>query len=275
MAFENIQGKKFDPVGKCIYCGSDGGEDGLRTEHIVPFSLGGNAELPEASCTKCEGVTSYLDGYLAKHVFYHFRVHADTQTRNPKERPTKLPAAIIIDGAEDEYEFAIPDHPHFTVLPALGEPGILAGKKPESGFVWKIHSYYHIPEDLHERLNVRADATVEVRSSGKLNLPTFCRAIAKIAYCNWIAIRGLNSIRPLVITDLICGKYPYPSYFVGCEVGDPPPPDPESFHTIQFATETYGRLKLLVASVRLFASSGTDEQGFPVYLVVLGVPKSF
>lgn len=275
MTLNNIQGKKFDPVGRCIYCGSDGGADGLRTEHILPYSLGGNAKLPEASCKACEGITSYLDGYLAKRVFYHFRVHADTQTRRPKERPRKLPADIIIDGAEEEYELAIKDHPHFTVLPALGKPGILAGGKPEDGFVWKAHTYYSIPEDMHERLNVRASSTVKVRSSGELNLAIFCRGIAKIAYCNWVAVKGLNSIRPLVITDLIRGMYPYPSYFVGGEVGDPPPPDIGADHTIQFTTETYGRLRLLVASVRLFASSGAEEKGFPKYLIVLGVPKTF
>lgn len=274
MAFENIQGMKFDPVGRCIYCGSDGGQDGLRTEHIVPFSLGGNAELPEASCSKCERITSYLDGYLAKRVFFHHRIHAGTQTRRPKERPTKLPAAIIIDGCEDEYELPIADHPHFTVLPSLNEPGILTGAKPEDSFRWKAHSYYYIPEDIRERMNVPLDSIIEVRSTGELNLTTFCRAVAKIAYCNWVATKGAGSIRPLRIIDLILGTYPYAAYFVGSQQGDPPPPAPGSSHTIQFAIETFGRLRLLVASLRLFASSGTDEKGFPVYEVVLGVPRS-
>jgi len=100
-------------------------------------------------------------------------------------------------------------------LPALPEPGILGGRKPEDGFKWKVHSYYHIPDDIHERLNVRADTAVEVRSKGEINLPTFCRAIAKIAHCNWIAVGGLGSIRPLVITDLIRGRYPPPLLFCG------------------------------------------------------------
>src|SRR5882762_3212981 len=36
------------PVGRCIYCGSDGG-------------LANNACLPKASCTNCAKQTSYLD----------------------------------------------------------------------------------------------------------------------------------------------------------------------------------------------------------------------
>lgn len=275
MAFENVQGRKFDPIGRCIYCGSDGGLDGLRTEHVVPFSLGGNAELPEASCSKCERITSYLDGYLAKRVFYHHRIHAGTQTRRPKERPTKLPAAIIVDGCEDELELPIADHPLFTVLPALNEPGILTGAMPEDVFRWKAHAYHHIPEDIHERMNVPMHSTVEVRSAGEINLTTFSRAIAKIAYCNWVAVNGTDSIRPLRIIDLICGTYPYAAYLVGGEPGEPPPPNPDLSHTIKFAVGTFGRLRLVVASLRLFASSGTDEKGFPVYKVVLGAPKSF
>jgi 5-methylcytosine-specific restriction endonuclease McrA len=69
MTFKNIQDKKFNPVGCCIYCGNDGGKEGLRTEHIISYSSGGKAELPEASCRNCERITSYLDGYLAKRVF--------------------------------------------------------------------------------------------------------------------------------------------------------------------------------------------------------------
>jgi 5-methylcytosine-specific restriction endonuclease McrA len=47
---ENVAGKK-QPVkggGICIYCGWDGGTDGLHDEHVVPYSLGGNTELLKA-----------------------------------------------------------------------------------------------------------------------------------------------------------------------------------------------------------------------------------
>jgi 5-methylcytosine-specific restriction endonuclease McrA len=54
--------QKYPPIGQCIYCGSDGGVDGLRDEHIVPYSLGGHAELKEASCRSCEKITSYMTG---------------------------------------------------------------------------------------------------------------------------------------------------------------------------------------------------------------------
>ena len=65
MEAEDVADKK-EPVkggGICIYCGWDGGAEGLRNEHTVPYSLGGNTELLAASCADCEAITSYLDGY--------------------------------------------------------------------------------------------------------------------------------------------------------------------------------------------------------------------
>jgi hypothetical protein len=46
----DVQGKIYASFGRCIYCGSDGGTDGLRDEHIMPYCLGGNAIIRDASC---------------------------------------------------------------------------------------------------------------------------------------------------------------------------------------------------------------------------------
>ena len=65
---ENVQGRKIRVPGggRCVYCGSDGGADGLRDEHAIPYSLGGTAELLKASCSDCEKVTSYLGWISSK-----------------------------------------------------------------------------------------------------------------------------------------------------------------------------------------------------------------
>jgi len=47
---EDVQGKSHPRFGRCIFCGSDGGADGLRREHIMPKSLGGQAAIQKASC---------------------------------------------------------------------------------------------------------------------------------------------------------------------------------------------------------------------------------
>jgi hypothetical protein len=112
---EDIQGNRYDPVGECIYCGSDGGSEGLGSEHIMPFSLGGNAELLEASCRTCEGTTSYLDGYLARSIYYHHRVHTGTQSRTGY--PELLRAEIEQKEGSKTLFLPTADHPFLEAMP--------------------------------------------------------------------------------------------------------------------------------------------------------------
>jgi hypothetical protein len=78
MTPQNIQGREFEGVGFCIFCGSDGHGRGLRDEHIIPYCLGGKAIMQKASCAECEAITSYIDGYLGRRVFYDYRLSAGT-----------------------------------------------------------------------------------------------------------------------------------------------------------------------------------------------------
>ena len=73
--WDNIQGRRYPPVGRCIYCGSDGDAKGLSDEHMVPFSLGGDAVLPKASCAACATETSKIELYVARHIFHGLRSH--------------------------------------------------------------------------------------------------------------------------------------------------------------------------------------------------------
>ncbi|MFZ1093435.1 MAG: HNH endonuclease [Xanthobacteraceae bacterium] len=43
MAIERIDRKEYPSFDVCIYCGASGDDVELTDEHIVPFSLGGNA----------------------------------------------------------------------------------------------------------------------------------------------------------------------------------------------------------------------------------------
>jgi hypothetical protein len=95
----------------------------------VPFSLGGNAVIEKASCKECQRITSYLDGYLARHVFGDFRIHRGIQTRNPKERPTELPAIVVYKDKEETHNLPIDSHPFFLALPVWGLPSILLGSQ--------------------------------------------------------------------------------------------------------------------------------------------------
>jgi len=84
METEKVEGKKVTVKcgGMCIYCGWDGGEQELHDEHVVPYSLGGSTEFLNASCADCEGVTSFLDGYMANAIFGHLRAHIGLKSRS-------------------------------------------------------------------------------------------------------------------------------------------------------------------------------------------------
>jgi hypothetical protein len=273
-----ITHRKYPPIGRCIYCGSDGGDAGLSSEHIIPFSLGGRSEILEASCKGCADITSLLEGHLGQKIFWELRVHTNAPTRHPKRRPKSLPARVSIGNRLETMTLPLHDHPHFIALPVWGMPGIWAGEQPTATFPDTFaHLYSYIPPNMRETLQLADDELAEIHPPDISIISTiFARAIAKIAYCEMVAVYGLASFRRLILPDLILGKYPLVPYFVGSELTDPPPPHDKRFvHAINIGDITVGqRLKLIVVSVRLFANSGTKEHGTPIYRVVVGAWKS-
>src|SRR5258707_1377125 len=172
MEVNRLKDKK-EPVrggGVCIYCGWDGGEDGLRNEHIVPYSLGGNVELIDASCTRCEGVTSYIDGYLANAVFKHLRVHVGLPSRSG--HPNSLSATIEQTGAARVIDLATKDHPYFLNMPFWRPPGITIGAQMSEGFVSvSHHTYWYVPPNLQEIVGVEdGEITRIIDTSPPINL---------------------------------------------------------------------------------------------------------
>lgn len=271
---DDLEGRKFPPIGFCIYCGSDGGTEGLRDEHVVPFSLGGNAVLTKASCRQCEAVTSYLDGYLARSIYYDYRLQAGVQSR--RKQPTKRTALIAFGSERKTVEFDIKDHPHFLNLPIWGRPGLMYAEQPTREFKeYQVATFYGASNETLSQLKLHKDRNVEVVNEYSINLETFSRAIAKIAYCSLIATIGLKNFRPLYTPAIILGRYPYPSHFVGCQSNvDVPPADRHKRHMIEYGVYEHGRLLLAHLSIRLFSDSGSqDGHGMPIYEVLVGAPR--
>jgi hypothetical protein len=275
MTWEDTQGRRYPSLGQCIYCGADGAVDGLRDEHIVPYSLGADAVLEKASCRNCEKITSYIDGYLARHIFYDLRSHIRAPSR--RGLPENRRANITVGDREVALELPVEDHPFALILPTWDLPGALRQVQPSAEFSqYNARAYNFMPTNLRETLGLAEDAADPVVhiGPGTINNITFARAIAKIAYCYAVAQYGLN-FRHLVAPDIILGRYPWVPYFVGSEPGLPPPPHPWQFrHAVELRVATGGSgLRLFVATVRLFANRGTVENGMPIYRVVTGAPR--
>src|SRR5215469_8022928 len=209
MTGENIQGNTYGPFGECIYCGSHGGKDGLRTEHIIPLSLGGKTELLEASCTTCEGITSALDGYLARNVYYDLRLSMPTfPSRRRKDKPKTRGATFLFSDREETIEFETGRYPFFTVLPIWDLPGVLRDVQPSEQFPpCRMLNYTYAPANLSNQLKMRDGDRATMRGMQPFNLRTFARALAKIGYCHAITSYGFKKFRPLVMQQLILGKY--------------------------------------------------------------------
>ena len=183
---ENVEGKKVAVKGGgvCIYCGWDGGEKGLRDEHTVPYSLGGNTELLKASCADCEAITSYLDGYMANAIFGHLRVHIDLQSRSG--HPDTLSATIELADGQRAVDLATANHPYFLNMPIWRPPGFMTGKQLGDGFGPPGRfTYWYVPPQFREAIGMKdGDIAGIIDTSRPHNLSTFARGLAKIAYCN-------------------------------------------------------------------------------------------
>lgn len=156
MEIEDVAGKKVSVKGGgvCIYCGGDGGSEGLHDEHIVPYSLGGNTILLEASCSDCEGITSYLDGYLANAIFGHLRVHLGLQSRSG--HPGSLPAVIELGSGQRAVDLATKDHPYFLNMPIWRPPGFMIGRKISDGFGEPGQfTYWYVPPNLRNTIGLQ------------------------------------------------------------------------------------------------------------------------
>jgi hypothetical protein len=270
MEAENVQGRKTSVKGggRCIYCGA---VDRLGDEHVVAYSLGGNTILLKASCARCGAITSYLEGYLANATFGHLRVHSGVQSRSG--HPELLSATVELADGERVIDLTARDHPFFLHMPVWHVPEIFTGRVPSSEFPnAKAHVYWFLPNNIRQSLGMEpSDVARVVDTTPMPNIGTFARAIAKIAYCQTVFRYGLDGFRSIGLPDVILGNNPNISFFVGSSLNDPPPPEKQGvLHTVSFSEYAVRNLKLIVCSVRLFAHSGTEAEGMPIYYVATG-----
>jgi hypothetical protein len=259
--------------GVCIYCGWNGGADGLRSEHIIPYSLGGSVELLGASCTECEGKINPVEAYLANSVFKDFRVHLGLQSRSG--HPSTLTTTALTRLGPQKVDLAPKDHPYFLNMPTWRPAGYRRGAAIEEPFgLSRRFTYWSIPKNIRQTLNLSDGEYGEIADTSEpIDIQRFARGLTKIAYCDAVRAHGLKGFRPLLSPDIILGKYPHVAFFVGSEPSEPPPPDPpHAQHMVQHHTVRFRNQTLLSATIRLFGDSGTKEHGTPLYHVIYGAP---
>jgi hypothetical protein len=252
----------YAPVGRCIYC-LDDGAGGLGDEHIIPYSLNGTQILPQASCRKCEVVTSKLDMAAARSVFHQVRASAGMRTR--RRLPSRFPAILRYEDGREEHVMVPADvHPATLVLPHFSLPDLLSGRSPDGSFRFTTPTWMRAGTLWDEYVKSRGAAFGEVEV--KLDPTQFSRFLSKVAYGYAVAQLGINGFKPLIL-DLIHGRNLIQApELVGCD-SETPPPASGVMHQLDLVSHP----DFIVVRIRLLASSSIDgEHAMPVYLVVAG-----
>jgi hypothetical protein len=250
----------YEPVGRCIYC-DDFGSDELGKEHIIPRSLNGTQILRKASCPKCGGVTSYVDGVVSRGAFLQLRTAVQMKSTEPL--PDEFPVVLYsADGREEQVMVDAEIHPSMLVLPVFDMPDLLSGRPPDGNFRFRRVGWMRESVAFDEFKGARGvTAAVETW----IKPQQFSRFLAKIAHSYAVARLGFYGFKPFLI-DLIHGRnVERAPELVGSEP-EIPPPAVGKLHELDLIPHR----EFVVVRIRLFASSSSDGKAMPVYLVVAG-----
>ncbi|MDA2920513.1 hypothetical protein MYX76_13650 [Desulfobacterota bacterium AH_259_B03_O07] len=113
----SIDNIAYEPIGKCIYCGSS--ED-LSREHIIPLGLSGTAVLPKSTCQECAKITGQIEQEVLRGPLRAVRLYRELRSRRKhKDAPKAYPLAVFKDGRKQQVNVPIVDYPillHFPIF---------------------------------------------------------------------------------------------------------------------------------------------------------------
>jgi hypothetical protein len=250
----------FPPVGRCIYCGSDGGGNGLSREHVVPIGLGGGLILPRASCKVCQDtIRDEVETECLRKLIYPFRKHVGF-ARHKNDLPKAVPLTFDLDVRGPRRVLAS-EHPKVVILPRMTNPaGKLCGGPPRNPIAvnYEIFAAHEIREKIQARL-ARSN-----RVGILFAIVPWARMLAKIAHGLAVAELGLESFDPDLL-DLILGRdVSTASYFVGEAVHRQVTPSPPPAHEMGWTPMHCANRWLAVVHIRLFSDLGPQAPGYSV-----------
>ena len=258
--------KRYPPVGRCIYCGRD--DLPLTDEHIVPYGLGGQVILPDASCKPCAHITgAVVERQCLRNMLGPARIHLGLPTRNKKDRPKTSLLTVEYGDRHETVELPYAEIPRAFSLLMLSYPTLLFGiGQDHSGLVHGTKLWTaQVKEDFAAQAARHPRATRIIRRAGSINAFIFARMLAKIAHAFAVAEYGYGRF-PHLLPDLILGRQRGDGF--NHLVGGTTDILPKGRNTHEIRLERHSSVlgeQFLVARIRLFA-----DLGGPIYFVVVG-----
>jgi hypothetical protein len=257
---------KYQPVGRCIYCGCEGSSD-LTLEHIIPESLGGMLELPTASCNSCQTLIGRFEGQNARRLFLPIRrqFNFPSKGRGKARRDQRQQETFVVRINGRKRDIPAADYPGLLVSFVFPPPMILFNIPPEYREFSGRVSVGMLPQ-FEERLSaLRAKYGNNVTFPVSVGAETVGRLLAKIGHAYAVAELGLDSFRPYLL-GIIRDQDPLLlHHVVGSADGEAPTSD--DLHEITIARpEDLGPENLVVVKIHLFS----NHKGMAVHYVVAG-----
>lgn len=260
----------YQSVGRCIYCRSTTYDPArphlpLGEEHIIARGLGGDIELPEASCFACETAVNRVETACINFMYAPIRAHLGLRSRKAKKKADRVWTHIEDDqGITKKQAIPTAEHPPSMLTPRFVYPTILGGLEPSEAMVATGIEWARAPEfdERMQKIAGKMDVVPEIKTQA------YHLMLAKIGHAYAKAERR-DTFIPL-LPDWIRGVTPYSAElcrFVGTDDERIEEPAGIRRHVlaVEDAVGAKGE-KLVLVRVRLFAAMSSI-----VHLVVAGL----
>lgn len=257
-AYERWVAEKYEPVNRCIYCGST---DNLSDEHIIPYGLqprGGDWFLPKASCARCADITKRFEGLCLQGTLGPLRTKLNLKSRNKSKTSVETSINYREDGRIEKANVPIDDFPMVCIGFDWDAAGLLRHANPATEFSGTQIVRY--PAGEIEKV-IREGQAFKLGRVGQLE---FARMLAKIAHSYAVAKFGEGAFEPL-LPHLILGHDANAPYLIGGDRSGSPLSSQSVLHDVYPQACDVNGVPHLLVGIRLFAF-----MGMPRYLVVVG-----
>jgi hypothetical protein len=245
-------------IGSCIYCGA---KDDLRDEHIIPYFLYGDYVLVNASCKKCEAVTSKFEDSVGRKQFGMFRSYHKLRTKKPKKRIRDYEIELDTEKGVKAIRIPIDELGSIHTLPIFEPPGAILGKEGQEG-ITQTGIIATFNGGLTKEAFYKKYGYPKVNLKMKYNPSDFARMLAKIGYGMVVATYGLENVCECFVLPAIMGEKDDVGMWVGA-----------SEYELEGQGDMFYRLNrkqnLIEAVVKMFGRI----PGAPTYRIIVGVLK--